>query len=244
MEVNDRNIKLNFNGLANFSSDIYTFNFKTLVDYCDLNTLNLFKRDSISNIKGDIDINVKGNSFDDLVGTINFKNSLYTNQKGNYFFKDFNITSSFKDSIRTITVNSSEIINGNIKGIFKFNELSKLAQNSLGSIYSNYKPFKLTLGQFLDFRFKIHNKIVEVFYPEVTLSTNTLIKGEVNSDDNLFKLTIKSPKIEAYTTVINNLNLQIDNKNPFFNTQLQVNNIKTKYYNIAKLHLVNNIRLK
>jgi len=239
MEVNDKNIKLNFNGLANFSSDIYTFNFKALVDYCDLNRLNLFKRDSISNIKGDIDINVKGNSFDDLVGTINFKNSLYTNQKQDYFFKDFNITSLFKDSIRTITINSSEIINGNIKGIFKFNELSKLAQNSLGSIYSNYKPFKVTAGQFLDFKFKIYNKIVEVFDPKITLSTNTLIKGEINSDDNLFKLTIKSPKIEAYTTIIKNLNLQIDNKNPFFNTQLQVTKIHTKYYDMAKLHLVN-----
>ena len=48
MEVNDDNIKLNFNGLADLSRDVYTFDFKTTVDYCDLNTLNLFKRDSIS----------------------------------------------------------------------------------------------------------------------------------------------------------------------------------------------------
>ncbi|WP_456377386.1 translocation/assembly module TamB domain-containing protein [Lutibacter sp.] len=239
MEVNDKNIKLNFNGLADFSSDIYTFDFKTVVDYCDLNATNLFKRDSISNIKGDIEINVKGNSFDDLVGTVNFKNSLYSNQKDDYFFKDFNISSSFKDSIRTITVNSSEIIDGYLKGKFKFNELGKLTQNSIGSIYSNYKPYEVGAGQNLNFSFKIYNKIVEVFYPEVVLSANTSIRGTINSDNNLFKLNVKSPKVEAYTTIIDNLNLQINNKNPLFNTQLKIKNINTKYYEISKFHLVN-----
>ncbi|NOR29331.1 MAG: translocation/assembly module TamB [Lutibacter sp.] len=239
MEVNDENIKLNFNGLANFSSDVYTFNFKTLIDYCDLKAINVFKRDSISNVKGEIEINVKGNSLDDLVGTVDFNNSLYTNQKGNYFFKDFNVTSSFLDSIRTITINSSEIVDGHVKGIFKFNELGKLAQNSIGSIYSNYNPHEVSSGQFLDFRFKIYNKIVEVFYPEITLSANSSIRGTINSDYNLFKLSIKSPKVEAFTTVIDDLNLQIDNKNPLFNTQLSVDKISTNNYDVSDLQLVN-----
>lgn len=239
MEVNDKNIKLNFNGLADFSSDIYTFNFKTVVDYCDLRTLNLFKRDSISNITGEIELKVKGNSFDDLVGSVNFKNSSYSNQKDDYFFKDFNISSSFKDSIRTITVNSSEIIDGYLKGKFKFNELGKLTQNSIGSIYSNYKPYEVVAGQNLNFSFKIYNKIIEVFYPEVALSANTSIRGTINSDNNLFKLNVKSPKVEAYTTIIDNLNLQINNKNPLFNTQLKVKKIHSKYYEISKFHLVN-----
>ena len=239
VEVNDDNLKLNFNGLADFSSDIFTFNFKTIIDYCDLNAINVFKRDSISNVKGDIEIKVKGNSLDDLVGSIDFKNLLYTNQKRNYFFKDFNVTSSFKNSYRTIKINSSEIIDGNIKGIFKFNELAKLAQNSIGSIYSNYKPHKVSSGQFLDFRFKIHNKIIEVFYPNITLSANSSIRGTINSDDNLFKLNIKSPKVEAYKTIIDDLNLQINNQNPLFNTQLSINKISTSNYDLSDIQLVN-----
>jgi len=239
MEVNDDNIKLNFNGLADLSKDIYKFDFKTTVDYCDLYTINLFKRDSISKIKGDIEIKVKGNSFDDLVGTVDFKNSLYLNQKGNYFFKDFNINSSFLDSTRTITINSPEILTGRIEGRFKFNELGKLAQNSIGSIYSNYNPYKVTPNQNLNFRFNIYNKIVEVFYPEVILAPTTTIRGSISSNNNLFKLNIKSPKVEAYTNIINELNLQIDNKNPLFNTQLTIDEIKSDYYDISKLHLVN-----
>ncbi|MDO9039233.1 MAG: translocation/assembly module TamB domain-containing protein, partial [Lutibacter sp.] len=239
MEVNDDNIKLNFVGLADFSTRIFTFDFKTKIDYLDLNTLNLFKRDSISKVKGDIEIKVSGNSLDDLAGTIDFKNALYTNQKDSYFFKDFNITSAFEGAERTITVNSSEIVNGYVKGKFKFAELVKLTKNSLGSIYSNYKPFAVTPAQELEFKFKIHNKILEVFYPEVSLSANTSIAGNLNSDDNLFRLNIKSPEIIAFNNTIDSLNLQIDTKNPLFNTQLTVAKINTKNYNIAKLHLVN-----
>jgi hypothetical protein len=239
MEVNDDNIKLNFVGLADFSTKVFTFDFKTKIDYLDLNTLNLFKRDSISLVKGDIDIQVSGNSLDDLAGTIDFKNALYTNQKDSYFFKDFNITSTFEGAERTITVNSSEIVNGYVKGKFKFAELGKLTKNSLGSIYSNYKPFAVTPAQELEFKFRIHNKILEVFYPEVSLSANTSITGNINSDDNLFRLNIKSPEIIAFNNTIDSLNLQIDTKNPLFNTQLSVAKINTKNYNIAKLQLVN-----
>ncbi|MBP8793155.1 MAG: translocation/assembly module TamB [Lutibacter sp.] len=238
-EVNDENIKLNFNGLADFSTKIYTFDFKAVVDYCDLRTINVFKRDSVSNLKGEIRINVKGNSIDDLVGSLNFQDMLYTNQKGDYFFKDFNITSSFEDSTRTITINSPEIITGRIKGNFKFAELGTLAQNSIGSIYSNYKPYKVTSGQYLDFRFNIYNKIVEVFYPEIVLDANSSVRGNISSDDKSFKLNIKSPRVEAYTTVIEDLDVQIDNKNPLFNTQLTIDNIKSEYFNVDKLQLVN-----
>jgi len=239
VEVNDENIKLNFNGLANLSTDIYRFDFKSTVDYCNLYKINVFKRDSISNLKGTIEINLTGNTLDNLVGAINFKNSLYTNQKDNYFFNDFSVTSSFEGLERTITIDSPEIIEGKLKGQFYFKELSKLMQNSLGSNYSNYKPYRVKANQNLNFRLEIYNKIVEVFYPEIILSANSIISGNIDSDKNLFKLNIKSPQIVVYSNIINDISLEIDNKNPLFNTQLTIEKVKSNMYNISKLHLVN-----
>lgn len=239
MEVNDDNIKLNFNGLADLSEAVYKFDFKAQIDYCDLYKLHIFERDTISVLKGDIDINFTGNKLDNMIGEINFKNSLYTNQNGNYFFKDFAIKSMYRDSVRTVTINSPEIIQGEIKGKFKFNELGKLVVNSIGSIYSHYDPFEVSPNQYLDFRFEIYNKIVELFLPNVVLSANTIIDGEINADKNVFKLKIKSPKIKAYNTEIDSLQLLIDNNNPLFNTQLIVNAVKANIYNLSDLYLVN-----
>ena len=235
----DKNIKMTFQGLADLSSSIYKFDFKADVAYANFNKLNLFKKDSKAILKGKIDIKVKGNTLDNLAGKINFSKASYTNQNDNYYFKDFNITSTFQDSTRIITVNSTDIVDGRIKGNFKFNELGTLATNSLGSIYTNYHPTAVTEGQFLTFNFKIYNKIVEVFFPEVKLGANTSIKGKINSDKQKFELTIKSPKVEAYQNIVENIRLQIDNKNPIYNTLLSVGKVKTNYYNIADLNLVN-----
>ena len=235
----DKNLKMNFQGLADLSSEIYKFDFIADVDYSDFNKLNLFKRDSIAVLKGVVAIKANGNTFDNLAGEINFYNTSYTNQKGRYFFKNFNITSKFTDTIRTIAINSTDIVDGRVIGNFKFNELGKLTNNSLASIYTNYNPAKVSPGQFLDFNFKIYNKIVDVFFPAVNLGPNSSIKGKISSDDQKFELSVRSPKVEVYNNVIENIRLQINNKNPLYNTLLSVDKINTKYYNIEELNLVN-----
>ena len=235
----DENLKMSFKGLADLSSKIYKFDFIADVEYANFNRLNLFKRDSKAILKGIIDIQVNGNTLDNLAGKIGFYNASYVNQNDKYYFKNFNVTSVFKDSIRIITINSKDIVDGRVKGNFKFNELAKLATNSLGSIYTNYKPTPVTQGQFLDFNFKIYNKIVDVFFPKVKLGANTTIKGKINSDKQKFELTVKSPKVEAYQNLVENIWLQIDNKNPLYNTLLSVDKVNTEHYNIANLNLVN-----
>ena len=49
------------------------------------------------------------------------------------------MTSENKDSIRELKVNSTDIINGYVRGNFKFRELKKLGMNSLGSLFVNYE---------------------------------------------------------------------------------------------------------
>ncbi len=239
IKANDPNIKFNFEGLADLSKEKFKFDFTSHVDYANFNKLNLFKRDSIAVLKGDIKIDMIGNTLENMVGSIQFNKATYTNQLQDYHFKDFNITSAIKDSIQTIKINSTDIVNGQIKGKFLFKELPKLTQNALGSIYTNYKPYEVSSKQYLNFRFKIYNQVVAVFFPEVKLGTNTSIRGKINSDEKLFKLTFKSPEVLAYDNYIEKIRLQVDNQNPIFNTQLSADKIETKFYDIADLNLVN-----
>jgi len=239
LTTNDDNLKMKFKGLADLSSTIYKFDFIADVSLAEFNKLNLFKRDEIAVLKGKMDINLTGNSLDNISGNIHFKNASYTNQNDNYFFTDFNVNSQFLDTTRVITVNSTDIVNGSLKGRFKFKELGKLAKNSLGSIYTNFEAKRVTSGQFLDFNFKVYNKIIGVFFPDVKLGANTSIKGKIVADNEKFELTFKSPEVEAYKNTAKNIRLQIDNKNPLYNTLLSVDNINTKYYNVKDLNLVN-----
>ncbi|WP_299123727.1 translocation/assembly module TamB [uncultured Tenacibaculum sp.] len=239
LKAEDDNFKLKFEGLADFSSAINKFDFVANIDKIDLKKTNLFTRDSIATLTGNVGLNISGNTFDDIIGKATFRNLIYTNQKQSYSFKRFEVNSSVKDSIKTIEVDSEDIVKGKLKGKFSFGELIPITQNALGSVYTNYRPHEVTPNQFLDFDFTIYNKIIDVFLPQISIGTNTRLKGKINSDKNALKLTFSSPEIEAYKNVIENIVLRLDNKNPLYNTHLTAGKINTQYYNIEKLNLLN-----
>ena len=172
---NDANLKFTFKGLADFGEDQNNFNFIAAVEYADLNKLNFIK-DSVSIFKGNINMDITGNSLDNIVGDVKFSKTNFQNINDTYYFEDFKVSSTFEnDSVRIIEINSPDIITGYMKGQFKVKELGRLVQNSLGSVYTNYKPFEISRGQTLSFNFKIYNKIVDVFFPEVEFAGDVYI---------------------------------------------------------------------
>lgn len=235
----DKNFNMNFKGLADFSSEVYDFDFKADIAKIDLKKTKLFTRDSIAELSGKVVLDVKGNSFDNVVGKVIFENLNYTNQKRKYPFKKFEINSQIKDSIKTIKVDSKEIIEGELTGKFNFKELLLMAQNSLGSIYTYYEPNVVAKNQFANFSFMVHNQIIDIFFPKVNIDKKTSISGKVRSSDNYLKINFSSPKITAYENKITNLILRLDNKNKLYNTHLTADKVETKLYNFSNFNLIN-----
>ncbi|WP_420574120.1 translocation/assembly module TamB domain-containing protein [Kordia sp.] len=236
---NDPNADFDFQGLANLAGDVNEFRFKASINKLDLNTLNFVTRDRISILKGDMVLDVVGNTIDDMAGDIFFKKISYTNQNSTYAFKNFSVHSEFEKDIRKLTVDSPDIIRGTVTGRFHFDEVIDLVQNSVGSIYANYRPIEVLPNQYLSFNFKIYNKIVDVFLPEVELSKNTSLRGSIVGDENKFKLTFKTPQIIAYGNTIDNVAITVDNKNPVFNTFIEIADITTKWYDAKEFNLIN-----
>ena len=105
--------------MADFGEDRNNFNFIANVEYADLKKLN-FINDSVSIFKGNVNIDITGNSLDNIVGDINFTKTIFQNKNDIYYFDDFKVSSSFEnDSVRTIDINSPDIITGYMKGNFQ-----------------------------------------------------------------------------------------------------------------------------
>lgn len=237
--VDDPNLKMNFDGLVDLSKKESQYDFQIKIDKAELNKLN-FVKDSVSKFNGNIIVDVQGNSIDDMHGNIYVNTANYTNPKDTYQFNDFNLNSSFDDKrIRTIKITAPDITNGTVVGKYKFSELKGLVTNSLGSLYTNYKPIPVKKGQFLKFNFEVYNKIVEVFLPDIKLSENTVVKGNINSDINEFKFNFNSPSIKQADNSFDNIRISIDNKNPLYNAYIELDSIKTKRYKIRDFSLIN-----
>lgn len=237
---NDPNLRMDFDGVIDLSKRANNYDFKAQIDYADLYILNFYKKDSLSIFKGNINFKANGNSIDNLVGKLEIKDVSYQNTKDYYFFDDFEINSTFDlNNVRTVTINSPDIISGEIVGKYKVKEVQKIVENALGSLYANYSPNKLAPDQFLNFDFTIYDKIVEVFIPEVSISENTRLKGKINADEGKFELDFSSPIIDAFDNHIENVKVDIDNKNPLYNAYISVDTIHTKNYKIADFNLIN-----
>lgn len=235
----DPNLQMEFNGLADFSEKTNVYDFEASVAHADLAAMNLVKRDSISVFQGDIIMNMQGTNLNNFEGQIYLLNTWYKNENDNYHFRDLDITSSFDGEVRTIEIHSPDVINGKVEGVFDIKEVPAMVENAIGSLYTNYRPNKITTDQYLTFDFDIYNKIVEVFYPQITLAPNTFIRGSVESDESEFRLAFRSPKINAFNNLFEQVNIQVDNSNPLFNTFIEIDSVATKFYNVKDFNLIN-----
>ncbi|WP_245583643.1 translocation/assembly module TamB domain-containing protein [Salinimicrobium xinjiangense] len=235
----DPNLQMEFNGLADFSEKTNVYDFEAAVAHADLAAMNLVQRDSVSVFQGDVIMNMRGTNLNNFEGQIYLLNTSYKNENDIYSFRDLDITSSFDGEVRTIEVHSPDVINGKVEGVFDISEVPALVENAIGSLYANYRPNKITTNQYLTFDFDIYNKIVEVFFPEITLAPNTFIRGSVESDESEFRLAFRSPQINAYNNLFEKVNIQVDNSNPLFNTFIEIDSVATGIYNIKDFNLIN-----
>ena len=237
--IDDPNISFDFTGLADFSSEVHKFDFNVKIEKFDLKTLNLFERDSISILRGDINIDLVGNTVDDIVGAASFTNASYTNEFNDYLFENFSLTSEINEGVKTVNFNSNDIINGQIKGDFRIRDLGKLVQNSLGSMMANYTPLEIKGNQYLEFDFEIFNEIIPVLSPKVKLYSSAILKGKVIDANNEIKMLFATPKVKVYNTLLDTVSLKLDNKNPSLNTNFVVKNIEMSKYTIRDLNIYN-----
>ena len=239
VSVNDPNLSLTFDGLVDLSNRENKYDFHINVENADLRKLKILK-DSVSQFRGDAIVEVTGNSIENLQGNISIKDAVYQNPKATYVFDEINVHSDFDaDRLRTITINSKDVVNGTIVGKFQFGQLDKLVMNSVGSLYTNYKPYKVKKGQFLRFNFHVYDKVVEMLYPEVNIDSSTVVRGKIDSDLQEFKFRFRSQKITAAKNTFDNIRINIDNKNTLYNAYVELDSIKTPYYKVRDFSLIN-----
>lgn len=239
LESNDPNLLMSFDGLLDMGKKKMDYDFHAKIDYADLKMLNFMKKDSISIFKGDFVLDANGSNLNDLAGQLQVSSLSYQNNRNSYYFEDFSISSSYEGNVRTIAIDSKDIVEGKVSGIYDYKELGKLFENALGSLYTNYSPHKVKPGQFLDFNFIIYNKILDVVAPNVVVGDNTTLKGKINADKGEFVLAFDSPSIAFADNYFSNIAVDVNNKNPLYNAYVSVDSLRTKNYKISDFNLVN-----
>ncbi|MBZ9650399.1 translocation/assembly module TamB domain-containing protein [Psychroflexus montanilacus] len=239
IESLDPNFLFSFEGLLDASKEENAFNFQADVDYADLYALNIVKRDTMADFEGNLKVDLKGNSIDELKGNLNFSSFTYENTQEIYNFEDLIVESSFRDSKQTINIDSPDVISGKLEGEFKLTSLPQLFSDAVENLYFRSKSKPSESYQYIDFDLNVYNKIVEVFLPEIEVAPNTFIRGSIDASQDDFSLNFRSPHLKVYDNTFDNINIQIDTDSPLYNSYVEIEKIMTSYYDISDFNMIN-----
>lgn len=234
----DPNLDVHFNGLVDLSRIENYYDFKASFANVNLHNLGIVTDQSTS-FSGDVVMQIQGNSQEDFIGDFSLKNALFKTTDKAFDFENLSIQSRNNNGVRVININSKDIVSGILIGEFKFSELSKLIENSVSKTFTKRKLHHASLGQYLSFNFNVNTKIANALYPDLLLDDNTYIKGKIDSDKDLFRLSLRIPSLEVKDTKIQRINLQIDNQNSLYNTYLEVEDIHSKFVKVQNVNLIN-----
>lgn len=212
LNINDEHLVMDFRGEVNFQQKLPEFNFVTDIEKAELAHLKLINRDSSSFLKTHIEMNLIGNNLDNIIGSINIKNTLYTELKHKYLLKDFFINAEYLDEENKEITIQSDIADGNIKGIFNVAEIGPslyhLFEQVVTNNYTEPEKTKNTKQKNIEnFDLVLHLKntkpITEIFYSDIVLSPNTHFTGTYNSENNHFKINGTSPNVKLFGVDMN-----------------------------------------
>ncbi|MDR9448133.1 MAG: translocation/assembly module TamB domain-containing protein [Psychroflexus sp.] len=235
----DENFDFKFDGLIDVSKSLNQYKFIANVNYADLHAVNWIKRDTLSIFKGKMDVDLKGTTLNNTVGDINLTDITYRNQIDDYAFDALEIQSNFKNDVRRIDIISNDVISGYIQGIFNVTELPEIIRQSIENLYFNKKPYQDEDFNYVDFNLSIKNKVIDVLLPNFKIKPNTYVKGSIVKDNNIFKLRFNSPQINIFKNKLQNVDFQIDNTNPLYNTYVKIDSIASPTYPVSEFSLIN-----
>lgn len=152
--IHDENISFDFDGTINFEESIPVFDFAAAIKKVDLKRLNLIQEDFV--IAGNIDLKVRGNNVNDLLGRATLYDfSLVKNQEEIYQIDSLKFSSAITAGRKKAWRANSELFKANLIGDFKVTTIGEALLQHFEKNFTGYAD-----------RFNIHSKL------DTTVTTN------------------------------------------------------------------------
>ena len=208
--LRDELIDLDFQGLVDFSEEVPVFNFTSTVQNAYLNRLNLWERDSTSRLSTYMDLNFSGSDIDNLRGSLQFTNTLYSELGNDYPAKNIALYSRLTaDNNKELSL-ESDFADINFTGKFEFNDFYASLINIINAYLPSFRPLpakELEVKQehVFDYaiRIKDANAITELFLPALKINATADFFGSYNSASKTILLNGHADQFEVAGITIN-----------------------------------------
>jgi len=185
LNIADPNLKMQATGLLNLNPTVDSVRMRIDLDTAFLTNINL--TDKLNFLSGQLIIDTKGVTIDDIQGIARFKDMALGFEDRFLELGDFNFQSLFAGGTRTMSINSDYLVAA-ASGQFNLEQISDdlnvLLDQYVAIILNEPQPvadletiFDETYNLDLNIRMFNVNPIVQLFNPDLYISRNTILEG-------------------------------------------------------------------
>ncbi len=205
VDINDRNIKLDFDGNIDLKPSRPIFNFNATIAGANLNVLN-FTKDTVQ-IDAQFTTNFSGSNLDNIQGSFDIEKVRLTNPQNSFVIDSVSLTALGIGNNRSLNI-KSDILDASIKGQYDLRTLASYFK----SVANRYIPslgLKYTKSGVQNFEFNLNVKYFEpvsmLFIPALKIPDGASFNGKFVSAENIANLNGFAKLIQFNKIKINNL---------------------------------------
>lgn len=199
--INDPNLKFVFDGGATFQGDTSSYDFVARIEKADLAALRLVKKDSISTVSGELDIDLVAYNYEDWRGELVLTEITHENEENFYFFQDVVATSTKAGAGKRLSIQSN-ILDATVEGSFSYAGIFSAFKHEVSKYVTGMPHQEAPVGEEFSFDFNIKNTqvLTEIFEPKLSIKPNTNLVGSYSDTTrNLsFSLLSKGFSYDVY----------------------------------------------
>jgi len=205
LSINDRNIKLVFDGGVNLNPKLPVFNFNATISKARLKALKLLK-DSLM-VDAKFTTNFSGTNLNNISGKLLIEEIRMQNPKGTYSVDSVQLTANGTGASRVLDIRS-DILDASIKGEYDLNSIvsyyKAIAKTYIPSLKADIIKYKNQIFQF-NLKVKKFEPLAQIFAPGLELEEGATLTGDFDSRNNTATLNGFVKKLKYSGIVVNNI---------------------------------------
>lgn len=199
--INDELLGVDFTGSVDLAGELPAFDFQAAIAHANLERLKIISGDSIAQLSTVADLRFKGNSLDNLIGTLKFSNTSFSKGDKTIHLKNLSVvTSPTGNGAKRMELNS-DFVDAVFSGQYTFDDMA----DYLRMVFTDYLPSlaggeklseRINKGSF-DYTIHLHHtdSLAYMFAPWIKIHGNTVISGTFDPALGLINVSGQSPLI-------------------------------------------------
>lgn len=238
LSIDDPNLSTDFKGLIDLTQSLPEYRFDLSLDKANLHALHFVDKYTDSDLQCKVNVNMKGNSLDNLNGYILLDSLTFRNADKVFTLNNINVSSTTTPTTTQVLV-QSDLVKAHFTGAYKYSSLpitfQRLVAEQLPSLFSTSQKELIqesTTQNEIDFSIQLNDTydLTQALELPVRVSDVSLIKGYISEKDNQYDLRVGIPKVLVGKLQINNISIQLNNQEgyPHLSAYLQQGKRKSK----------------